>query len=151
MWPDPKYLTIFSFFYTRRHLRPGVGRMWPWTFMCMREILPLTLIAQSLAISKNLLMFMSCMSQWQWPRNVSSESASSFARSLGTYDKKPMIWFIRFLRIRQWAMCKLWSGLKCFIEGWTSVENDECSGKPSQAGTKWWLTKRILSCWMNRE
>ena len=98
--------------------------------MCMHEILPPTRIAQLLAIGKNLLVCMSCMSQWQWLRKLSSASASSFARNLGTYDKKPMIWFIWLLRIRQLAICKLWSGLKWFIEGWTSVENDEYSGKP---------------------
>jgi len=60
-----KSIQLF-FFLTRRCLGPQVGHLWPWTSMHMCEFLPPTQIAESLAISKNLLC-MSCVSHWWWP------------------------------------------------------------------------------------
>jgi hypothetical protein len=38
-----------------------------------------------------------------------------------------------------------------FKEGWMSVESDKSSWRPSTTGTKWWLTKCVLLCWITQE
>jgi hypothetical protein len=38
-----------------------------------------------------------------------------------------------------------------FKEGWMLVESDESSWRSSTTGTKWWLTKCVLLCWITTE
>jgi hypothetical protein len=128
-----------------------VGCMWPWTSMHVSELLPSAWIAKSLAFGKNLLLCVLWMSHWQWPRNLSSASASNFARNLGTHAQKPTIWFIRLLEMRQWAICKLWSGVSDSKRDGRQFRMMNVQGGPPQAGNNWWLMKCILSCWINRE
>jgi len=106
-----------------------MGSMWPWTYMHMCELLPLAWIASLPEISQNVWLCVLGVSCRQWPRKWSSASASSFAINLDIHVQKPTIRFRRLLGMRQWAIHKLRSGFWHFMEVWSAVESDECSGR----------------------
>jgi hypothetical protein len=87
-----------------------------------------------------------CVVHWQWPRNLSSTSASIFARNVGTHVQNSTIWFWRLLGIRQWAIHKLRCGLGCSKRDTHQLRVINVQRGPPWAGTNWWLTKRILPC-----
>jgi hypothetical protein len=71
---------------------------------------------------------------------LSSASASGFVINLDTHAQKPTIWFRRLLGMRQRAVHKLRMVLQ-FIEELTSVESDECSGRPSMRWSQLMIDK----------
>ena len=146
VWPDQKVSDHILLSFLTRRMWPGVGSMCPSTSVCRHELLPPAMIAQSLAISQNLL---SCVSHCRWPRKLSSTSACSFARNLGTHAQKPMLWFRRLLGMRQWVVCKLRSGLGSSKRDGYQLRVMNIHGGSPWAGTRRWQC--VPSCWVTGE